>query len=198
MGLSKIYPYVDSIVDPHLTARGRFKDDKPTGITIHYSADRNKQRMYNSLHDRKLGYHLVIDRNGKVDQMCWLNQRCDHAGPSLWNGKSCNQNHLAICIVSWGLVTLAPDGNYLTWSKEKLPHEDIELRPGNINKEMQYWDAATSVQEDILLRILRMTDIDPKDICGHDEAAIPPGRKVDPGGVLSRTMPEIRKLLTLS
>ncbi len=189
-----VYPMVASIVTPNEHAAGQFIGSRPQGVTVHYSADRDLQRVIRTLHERGLNYHLIIDREGKVHQLCYLDRRVNHAGPSLWRQQSCNRWHAAVCILNWGQLKKGA----MTWNDIPLPAEDIARRPENVSFKMTLWDAATPAQEASLLMVLRWfvaMKVDPRNIVGHDESAIPPGRKVDPGGALSWTMEDLRNSL---
>lgn len=193
-----LYPFVASIVTPDKFAKGPWHSGRPTGITLHYTADRNKDRAINALRERGLGYHLVIDRDGKVTQLCYLDKRTDHAGPSSWEGQSCNQNHIAVAVVSWGKVDMGKAGGFYSWSQDVVPVSDVALRPYNVSRQPDYWDAITSTQEDTLMAVLKWLcsqGISSANVCGHDEAALPPGRKIDPGGALQFTVRGIRAIL---
>lgn len=198
-----VYPLVSKVIEPHSMAAGKFLGSRPHGVTVHYTADMNLSRVIASLRGRTLGYHLLIDRDGKVIQTSYLDSKVNHAGPSKWHDESCNKWHAAIAIMSWGEVKKEGGKIYSAWNGAKLEDKDVDgqdivERPSNVKGVKAFWQAATKAQEETLLQMLRwfMTQgIDPRKICGHDEAAIPPGRKIDPGGVLSMTMPELRNRL---
>ena len=159
---------------------GPFNGFRPSGITLHYTADRDIARVVKTLKDRGLGYNVIIDRDGTIYQTAKLTDRCYHAGKAIWNGKSPNRTHLSISLISWGFVKEAGP-HYEAWNREMVPAWDVKDRFG------QYWDAATEAQERSMLQLLVLLvglGIDPGEICGHDECALPPGRKADPGGVI--------------
>jgi len=165
---------------------------KPAGITIHYTADRSPERTVKSLASAGLGYHYLVDRDGTVFQLADTNRSVSHAGKAMWLELSNNRSHLAISLLSWGKLTELKDGHCVAWNGLAINKQDIAYRGGF------YWDAATPAQEKALvdlLKVLCFHCIDTADICGHDESAIPPGRKTDPGGVLSMTMSELRSKL---
>lgn len=169
---------------------------EPVGVTIHDSADPNKNRVIYWLEKKNLGYHLMIDKNGAVIQCVEFDKRVNHAGKASWNKLSPNKHHIAICILSWGLLTVS-NGKYYSWNKKEIPEKDVSYRPDHLGN-FYYYDAATIEQENSLIEILKWMipyGIEPKNICGHDESCLPVGRKIDPGGVLSKSMESIRQQL---
>ena len=165
----------------------------PQGVTVHYTADRDLDRTITALAARGLGYHLVIDRDGAAHQVVPFNGSVWHAGKAVWGSVSPNRGHVSVALLSWGeLEELAP-GAYQTWNGKVIPTADVAVRRG------APWDAATAAQEAALVRFLtwavKAGGLDPASICGHDECAIPHGRKVDPGGTLPWTMEELRALV---
>lgn len=173
----------------------------PLGVTIHYLAERNVANAIVGLRSNKLGYHLIIDRDGHVVQCGDFSERMNHAGRATWRGVSPNRRHLAVAVVSWGEVAKIQDAfGYKAWTGAKVNVFDVVTRRGNVDNVWRYWDAATAAQEDSLFHFLawavKSGGIDPRSVCGHDEAAIPFGRKNDPGGVLSLSMQQIRDILS--
>lgn len=160
----------------------------PTGITIHYTADGDIDRVKREMDKSKIGYHFIIDRDGLIHQTAALTKSVNHAGKALWNGQSPNRTHIAIAVVSWGLV----NDDKIAWNGTKVPFA--------VKRKGQYWDSATPAQERSLMKLLfgLISDfqIRASNICGHDECALPPGRKIDPGCVFSFSMPELRKALS--
>ena len=201
MGWPKIYPLVQLIIKPTDYARSKFGPSGPTGVTVHYTADGSVQGAIDSFAKDGYCYHLIIGRDGKVTQTCYMDSGTWHAGKALWLGQSPNKSHIAVALVSWGW--LEPDGlgGWESYAKTKVPGNEVAFRPSNLNAKQQAWHAATPEQETALDHVLLWAitnGISPDAICGHDEAALPLGRKSDPGGVLSRTMPELRAHLVSS
>lgn len=197
MSLPAVYPLIKGIWNPRELARGRWEDNGPLGVTVHYTATRNLKAV---LAEQGVGYHLVIDRNGDRHQRTFLDQRVDHAGRAVWNGRSPNRAHVAVALVSYGWLKETPSGNIFTADgKVQVAPGDVRACHGNVGDQIMLWDAATKAQEAALFETLRylMTagHISADDICGHDECALPQGRKVDPGGVLSLEMAQVRLTL---
>lgn len=191
-------PSVCSLVKPEnvnaIFGSGRWIDDVPVGVTIHYAADRKIDRAISWLNSQNFGYHFMIDRDGTIHQTCLLNKTVNHAGNSRWNSCRNNNSHVSICLMSWGKLSQVDDKFY-TWSGKTMPLDSIVMRP-NLQGNLLPWDKATVEQEaslQILLTWFISLGIDPNDICGHDECCIPQGIKQDPGGILSIPVSEIRK-----
>ncbi len=186
-----VYPWASKLLNPTSLSVGSMK---PLGICIHYLADRDVKRAVESLVNADLGYHLIVDRDGKITQTTYFNLRVNHAGVASWNNLSPNRSFISIALASWGYLT----NDNKSWNGWVLPENQVARRVGNIDKKIYAWDKATDEQEKSLEKALLWLiskGIDLKNICGHDECALPFGRKQDPGGVLSKTMPELRAYL---
>lgn len=159
----------------------------PTGITVHYTADSDIERVKREMDQSKVGYHFLIDKNGLIHQTANLSKAVNHAGKAMWNGQSPNRTHIAIAFVCWGLANR--DG--LAWNGTVI---ETVKRNGHL------WEPATDKQEKALRRLIidlmRDFGITAANICGHAECALPAGRKCDPGGSLSFTMAQLRKELS--
>lgn len=191
--LPRFYPSATKTLD-------RFLAKTPvrlTGITIHYTADTNVERVINALETTNLGYHIIIDRDGSVIQMTAFDKTVNHAGIAEWNKQSPNRTHVAVAVVSWGAVTKKGE-IFEAWNGFPLASSEVRRSRGNINNSLYFWHAATSAQEKQLRTFLFWAlrqGIKIENICGHDESAQPLGRKSDPGGVLSLTMKDLRNEL---
>lgn len=160
----------------------------PTGICIHYLADRNVKRAIQGLqNNQNLGYHLIIDRDGKTTQTTYFNLSVNHAGKAMWIKASPNRSFIAISLASWGLLNDQKEA----WNGSLISDAVLKEYKGK----KYWWDPATTAQERELTRLLDwivLHGIKPDMICGHDECALPEGRKVDPGMILTKSMGEIR------
>jgi len=193
MGLPELYPMVSKILDPKALGLEPFRV-KPIGVTVHHAADRDADRVFAWLKQKRLGYHILIDRDGGVIQTTYFNLRVDHAGKASWLGYMPNRVHIAIALLTWGNVNKVGE-KYFAWNKTELNVLDIAARKSYLGIDA-FWDAATPKQEASLMTVLAWlvaNGIDPAHICGHDECALPLGRKSDPGGTLSVPMESIRK-----
>lgn len=196
MMLPDIYRGTQKLVTPLAMTAGPMSEVR--GVTVHHTADNNLQRVIDSLKAQGMGYHIIIDRDGTVVQTTYLSQRVNHAGVAKWNGVSPNRQHIAVALVSWGAVS-RQGKKYVAWNGSEIVASQVAHRRGNLTEDLYYWHIASPAQEAQLLTFLRwaiMRGLDREDFCGHDECALPEGRKSDPGGVLSKTMAEIRAELT--
>lgn len=188
MSFQKFYPF-SNLTKIIKNQTKEWIDGSPKGITIHYSADTDYSRVYSWLKKEGLNYHLLIDEVGMIIQTGTLDKMVNHAGKANWNKLSPNKYHVSICLMSWGKLTLKDD-KYYSWNDQEIPFEDMAIR-NNF-----YWHKATIEQEKMLIAVLDWfvdNGINTENICGHDECALPLGRKTDPGGVLSFSIESIRK-----
>jgi N-acetyl-anhydromuramyl-L-alanine amidase AmpD len=162
---------------------------KPSGVTVHYTADGSLERLKREMGATKIGYHLIIDRDGTIIQTASMLKRVNHAGLASWNGKSPNRTHLAVAFISWG--RLNAQGQAWTGLQIQNP----------VTRAQGMWDAASPAQEKSLTKVLTHLineyKISPLEICGHDECSLPTGRKIDPGGSLSKSMAQLRNDLMI-
>lgn len=198
MTISILYPSATNINLIPEFGKELWSWGKPLGVTLHYASDRDSKRVINWLKQEKLGYHIIIERDGTVVQTCSFDKRVDHAGAATWKNLSPNRHHIAICVMSWGKL-LANKEKYFNWTGHEIDFNDVAIR-ANFKGVSGYWDKATQKQEIslmVLLNWLVNSGIEPSNICGHDESCLPQGRKQDPGGVLSLSSDAIRKQLAI-
>lgn len=192
MTFPKLYENVRKILRLNEAAAGAI--DGPKGVTVHYTASGNVDQTVSYLISQNLGYHILIDKDGKTTQMVDFQSRCNHAGKADWNGNSPNRSHIAVALISWGELEASSDlSTFRAWTGHIVPAEDVVVTNG------KFWDAATKDQISALMIFLHWCvqfGIHPDQICGHEECAIPLGRKADPGGVLD-PMAAIRSRLKL-
>lgn len=194
--IPSIYPLVRAIISPSEMLVAPFPGGKPMGVTVHYLADRDVERARRALREKKLGYHLVIDRDGSVTQLAYLSHSVSHAGKASWRELSPNRWHAAVALAGWGKL----DDKGRAWNGAVIPTAERRKGPDVLGKAC-LWDAATEPQASALISVLTWfvaMGIDPRNVCGHDEAALPIGRKVDPGGSLPWTMDELRRAIVLA
>jgi N-acetyl-anhydromuramyl-L-alanine amidase AmpD len=190
----EFYDYADAMRFPMDRYHRKYTGNIPDGITIHYTASSSVDATIKALRDRDLNYHLIIDRNGKVHQTSSFFFGTWHAGKAIWRGQSPNYKHLSVALVSWGWITRY-GSKYEAWTGHLIPDDEVRCKPVNGT---EYWHKATDPQQASLMRFLRWAvdcGMDPDKICGHDECAMPAGRKLDPGGVLAWPVSGIRDKL---
>lgn len=179
--IPQIYPNVKAVIEPQSLAAGRFIGSQPSGLTIHYTASgTNLEGVLATLRKEHLGYHFIIERDGRIVQTCYLDSKVNHSGKASWNGKSPNQSHAAIALVGWGWLQTVK-GQYRSYAGKIIAPADVVHANG------LPWEKATDAQIASLNELVAWfvgMGISLKDICGHDECALPAGRKSDPGGML--------------
>lgn len=177
--------------------RGPWRSKTPKGVVVHYTAGPSLKAAISELKLRSLAYHFIITRDGVIYQTANCNQKTAHAGISEWRGLYCNSEFIGLAIDSWGLLKIK-DGKRYAWPKNYGLEIQSEVNVTNVNGRDEYWEAATDPQEKsfwtLLRAILKEYNISPDFVCGHDECAVPKGRKCDPGGTLP-TMASIREAL---
>lgn len=186
-----VYPFVKQL--RHLNAIAVNPLPLPTGVTVHYSADPDFERVVNCCLQSKLGYHAFIDATGDIYQMNTFDKTTNHAGRATWNNQSPNRSHIAICLLGWGRLTKREDGTVVSWTNTAVAKDAIRT-----TEDGRLWAKFTQAQEDSLVAFLKWAmafGVKPTNICGHDECALPAGRKDDPGGSLSTSMEMLRRKL---
>lgn len=152
---------------------------KPTVIVLHYTAsggeDGQGDADYLSRASSRASAHVVVGRNGSIDQIIPFNKRAWHAGESSYKGtKDVNNFSIGIEIDNWG------------WLKDGKSHSGTPVKgifKGTRSGHSE-WEAYRKVQleavEQVIAAIVEQYPI--IDIVGHEDIA--PGRKQDPGPAL--------------
>lgn len=196
-------PFAKDLSSMH-EVRGRYEHEYPKGAVIHYTAsDRDPMDLLK--YGAKQGYaYWLIDTLGVVYQTHPLNMWGYHAGKSSYKGLegTVSQHLLGIELVNAGLLQEVDASRYLSWYGKLFRKTEVRtikkkrgnMMPGSYHK-------VTQDQENALIALLCwLRRNNPavfkfKYVVGHDEVS--PGRKVDPGGCIPWTMPELRQFLTL-
>lgn len=159
---------------------------KPTVIVLHYTAsggeDGSGDASYLSRATSRASAHVVVGRDGSIDQIVPFNKRAWHAGKSSHNGvKDVNDFSIGIEIDNWGW--LDDDHRSHTGATVDAKNVFIGQRDGKGHK---HWEAYRLSQldavEEVIAAIIQAYPI--KDIVGHEDIA--PGRKQDPGPALDK------------
>lgn len=190
---------------------------KPMGMLVHYTAgaadedsNRDAKGTMRSLLKRGLGC-VVLDQDGTFyvpEGWDILKHWDSNAGRSEWLGvKSVSRKVVGVEVVCPGKLTRVGN-DYYAWfdvedgkvkpGRKPWPHPRIVGRKDNMRAGA--YAPFTPEQEEALFDLaayLKRTCPEFKvSWCfGHDECATPLGRKSDPGGSFSMTMPEFRKKL---
>jgi hypothetical protein len=141
MNFPRIFPGVKLSHLDAVAVQDEFQVGCPKGVTIHYTASRNLGSTVKELANKSLGYHLIIDRDGTIYQCAYFSHKVNHAGKAIWNELSPNRTHIAVSLISWGLLKEMAPGAYESWSGKLVATTDCVKRKGN------WWDCATKEQE---------------------------------------------------
>lgn len=177
--------------------RGRYKTQsgKAKGLLTHYTVSGGSEKsaiaIVKYLAKKGLGA-IVISHDGVgyiPEDLDILKDVVYHAGTSSWKGsKGVSAYCIGLEFCSWGKLD----------SKTRSRAHAIRTVSAKDNMAAGDYEPFTAAQEKFWWDIhLWMADINPEfdvEWCvGHDEVS--PGRKSDPGGSFSMTMPEARKML---
>lgn len=168
---------------------------KPLGVVVHYTVSKSLDGTVDFFLKNGVDIHFVIGKQGEVVQMVPCNHRADHAGISEWRGlKYLNNYFLGIEVVSLGPLKKLNDKFVDGYNQAYKGTPRDKLLLGN-----RYWDAFTEKQEkslvDLIKWMLETYKFPVENIVGHYEVA--PNRKIDPGGSLSVSMEDFRKIFKL-
>ena len=190
------YPYPE-FVATGLEMRKRWSA-APKGMIVHFHAGHADSRI-NSISVLKQGIkngytYMCMEEDGKVyhhghkltfwtqGYHCGTKHHYDHIGMEVINsGKLENRN-----------------GKLYTWFDKEIPSERVIAYNNKDNIVSGYYEVFTDEQIKSLVGLCHyLKDNYPSfsfdNVLGHDEVAV--GRKNDPGGSLTMTMPEFRKLV---
>lgn len=184
-----------------LPTKGSFRKGYPEGLVVHFTAGQcdDEGDMVGTMNWGK-GEGLAfwgIGPTGKLYEGHRLNRWGHHAGSSKWPslGSSLSQYLLGVEIASAGRL----DSSRKSWFGKTYPESKTRTVKAEANIAAGTYLKYTSEQEETLIEFcLWLKRNNPEVfsfdlVLGHDEIA--PGRKNDPGGALSMTMPQFRALL---
>jgi len=199
-----------------MRTQGQYRKGYPEGAIVHFTAGRdNPASDIQSGIDNFYAY-LVIAPDGTVYQNHPLDQWGFHAGESRWPslGGGVSQYLVGIEICCSGKLRRLDDARFRPWFNEAkylartgkktkpendLPDAHVRFVKAEANRAEGWYEKYTGAQETSLRTLLTwLHDNHPTIfsydlVLGHDEVS--PGRKNDPGGALSTTMPALRKTL---
>lgn len=165
----------------------------PEGLVVHYTVSgRAAQNAKNVMAGmQKDGYGcMVMDEDGVIyipEDYHIFEDAAAHAGTSSWNGISgMNSHFMGMEICNWGT-----DG-------KKRGAKDLRTVKKEANRKAGTYQKYTEAQEKALVNFCLWAKahcplFSFDNVVGHDEIA--PKRKSDPGGSLSKTLPEFRAYL---
>jgi hypothetical protein len=194
--------YPDARTDfPKSRTRGSYPKGGPEGALVHWTAGRPEQTLDAAMaYQAKRGFtYFCIDADGNVGQNFPLNRHGYHGGKSYWPkfGNYVSNRIVGIEVLNPGVV----DKSNAPWFDDDLHYDESLIRV--VTKKVDNMAAGryykyTEAQEKSLVRLLLWLDrnfaeFDLDYVLGHDEVS--PGRKVDPGGSLSMSMPRFREFL---
>ncbi len=190
------------IIKPEMKTRGSYPKGYPEGAVIHFTGGASTESSLS--YGREQGFcFFMIDKAGRILQSFPLNRWGFHAGPSSWKGLSGVSKHfVGIELDCGGKLQQRADGEFITWFGRVVPEDKRRMVTTQDNRKGGYYEKFTQAQEDSLLMLLKWLKRNNPgvfkfaNVVGHDE--ISPGRKIDPGGSLSMTMPELRKALMIA
>lgn len=181
------------------------KSKMPMGLIVHYTVSGRTEDSaknvvgYFSDTPKKLGYQVacpVMSESGKIyipNDWDVLKDCNNNAGPSQWKGiTNLSQRFLGIELCNWGLLD-SKTTKFVSEVDKRVTTKRDNIKAGVYQK-------YTLDQETSLINLcFYLKKVCPEfsfdNVVGHDEIATPIGRKSDPGGSLSMTMPNFRNYL---
>lgn len=163
---------------------GNFEQGKPEAIVIHFTAGSSFESSVNHLcsDKAKASAHLVIGREGQVNQLVPFDVIAWHAGKSQWKGRSgMNQYSIGIELDNAGELTKNEAGQFLSWFNRTYPSDEVFKGKHRNQNHESFWHAYSEAQIDKTFVICQLLceQYGITDIVGHEEIA--PTRKTDPG-----------------
>lgn len=181
-------------VDQHSTNNTTGHIITPKFLVMHHTAWLDYDAVVNWFKNpvSKVSAHLVIDTDGKVAQVLPFNVKGWHCGPSYWRGMTdINSHSIGIELVNYGWT---PHKNAAGFIEPRRPGEFDPQEVGKPDSwlhaahklepnEPKFWQKFTAKQFEVLDEIvpLIVDEYKIREIVGHEEIAVPAGRKVDPG-----------------
>jgi N-acetylmuramoyl-L-alanine amidase len=161
--------------------RGRRID--PKYLIMHYTAGRSFESSVRWLTNplSRASAHLVIGRNGDIQQLVPFNVKAWHAGRSEWNNISgLNSHSIGIEMDNAGKMMRHMD-KWRAWFGEIYEEDEVIEAVHKHDDERHGWQVYTSTQLEVAVEIaaLLVDHYKLEDVLGHDD--ISPFRKMDPG-----------------
>lgn len=192
------------IVKPEMSTKGYYPEGHPSGAVVHFTAGRTAESSLS--YGREQGYcFFVIAKDGRILQSFPLDRWGYHAGKSSW-GKitGVSPHFVGIEIDCAGKLEFnKKEQCWQSWFGRKVAEPLRRTVAAKDNIEAGTYEKYTPQQEEALIQLLLWLKTNNPEVfsfanvVGHDEVAVPKGRKNDPGGSLSVTMPALREMLSL-
>ena len=173
---------------------------EPEGLVIHFTAGHWDRKGKDGLSSaKKNGFtYLFLEDSGDLYQGHSLYQYGSHAGSSYWEGVGSNVSKKLIGLeIACSGKLKRKNGKYVTWFDREVKEDQVRYHPGDSNIQRGYYQIFTDEQLQSLERLImtlyfNFESFKVENIVGHDEVAVPFGRKNDPGYSLPVTLPEYR------
>lgn len=200
------YPHAE-IIECGMRTQGSYTKKYPQGAVVHWTSGWSRegekgnsanQFAINALkYGAKQGYaYFTISDSGQVYQAAPLDKWGHHAGASSWPGLGTGLSSKLVGIEVCCAGTVKPQGHkYVSWFGAEFSESEVRHVAKKDNVQAGYYHKYTDAQERSLIDLLLWLHKNNPEIfkldyvLGHD--SVSPGRKSDPGGSLSMTIPEL-------
>lgn len=166
---------------------------EPTLIVVHDTASRlNKGGVVKYLqnNDRKVAYHIIIERDGEIVQLAPFDRKLNHAGRSAWKGRRwCNGFSIGIGLVNPGNLKGTAE-KAKSWYGETFTADDgLASCDTAYHGKGHIWLKHTDLQLKSLATVIEAlkSEYAITDVCGHYHVS--PGRKIDPSPLVNLQSP---------
>jgi N-acetylmuramoyl-L-alanine amidase len=163
-----------------------FASVKPTYLIMHYTAGPTAVGAINHFKVKgTASAHLIIDRSGAITQMVPFDKGGWHAGKSkVGSTTGLNRHSIGIELVNIGRLTKREDGTWANWNNAiTVPNVEVTVLTHKLETHPTGWHLYTEAQLSAAVAAAQALHAayEFTDILGHDDIAVPRGRKVDPG-----------------
>lgn len=163
----------------------------PTGVVVHATAGGSGRATAGWARDTPQGrsWHLLLERDGTLYQQVPLTHQAWHAGRSSWAGRAdLNAWTVGVELANHLLLERAGDTFFSDLGGRRAPYHGPTpvhgvLRFDGLTPTEGWWEPYPEAQLralDALLGRLAALGLGTQ-LVGHDEVAVPAGRKLDPG-----------------
>jgi N-acetyl-anhydromuramyl-L-alanine amidase AmpD len=170
----------------------------PKGLIVHYHCGWTDSRI-NSIPVLKLGKkngykYMCMEENGDV---YYPNAKLSFWEHGAHSGTKHHYDHVGIEVINSGKLQKR-GSKFYTWFDKEIPSDRVIAYERKDNIVEGYYEVFTDEQIKSLVGLChymkdKYESFSFDNVLGHDEVAV--GRKNDPGGSLTMTMPEFRKLV---